>query len=95
MGHQGPCISDDVWRTLGRKLKLSRRQLELTRHLLAGRGLKRAAYLMGVSVSSAAGYRSRIFARLHIRHQGQLTMLILWCFLQGCSELRCPRVEDR
>jgi len=44
--------------------------------------------------ASHATPRSRIFARLHIRHQGELVMLILWRFLQDCSRLRCPRVED-
>jgi len=95
MDYRGPLISDDVWRMLGSEMGLSPRQLELARHMLAGRSLKRAAHLMGLSVSSAAGYRSRIFARLHISHQGEFVMLVLWRFVQGCSQLRCPRVEDQ
>jgi DNA-binding NarL/FixJ family response regulator len=63
------------------ELSLSRRELELVRHIFAGRRLREIAREMSLGFGTVKSYSQRIHHKLRIRDQRELILTVFQAYL--------------
>ena len=85
----GHTLLDSVhWPRVGEHLGLSSRELELVRHILAGKKMVAIAADMGLALGTVKTYSQRIHRKLRVSDQRELTLAIVSAHLEltrdGC-----------
>ena len=85
----GQALLDSVqWPCVGEHLGLSCRELELVRHILAGKKMLAIAADMGLALGTVKTYSQRIHRKLRVSDQRELTLAIVSAHLEltrdGC-----------
>ena len=70
-------LSEDDWRSVGRMLCLSPRELELVQHIFEGKKLLAIAQEMNLSLGTVKTYCQRAYLKLRVTSQRELTLVIL------------------
>jgi len=83
-------LSARAWELVGEELGLSRRQLELVRHVFDGKKLTTVASEMRLSLGTVKTYSQRIHQKLEIRDQRELALAVFGAYLRIPPEER-PR----
>ena len=70
-------FTEDEWATVGRRLGLSRRELDVIRHVFVERSEAQIAGALGISVHTVHTYLHRIFKKLRVHSRVGLVLAIL------------------
>jgi DNA-binding NarL/FixJ family response regulator len=75
-------LSASAWRRVGEELGLSRRELELVRHVFDGKKLAAVASDMNLALGTVKTYNERIHRKLRVRDQRELALVVFGAYLR-------------
>ena len=87
-GNAKALLGSEEWRRVGFDLNLSARELELVRHIFEGRRLQGAALDMGLALGTVKTYVRRIYTKLGVSDQRELTLAVVSTHLQLARSAR-------